>query len=366
MEYIVYKTTNLVNNKYYIGVHYTHKPHGFDGYLGSGTLITRAIEKHGKHNFHRETLVYCLDNEDTAYHIEGLLVKTNKEDKNSYNVKTGGKGRTRTKITTEEEKLNLSKIRSVNNTGSKKYNDGIKEFHFYSTDQTNIELTNKEFKKFLKINQNFKAGRIVVKLTKRTKNFGSRKYNNGNKEFIFHPSIKGNVDEEFDLFLLENNQFFSGTISRKRTKVSPMIGGRKYHNGKEEFLFKSTNLNDEELTNKEFKEFLNENLQFKAGRKHDNTLAKEKLKGIKHYNDGLVNFTFKPENINNRDIEFSEFLQQNSHFKSGQLSKVAKGYKVYSDGITEYKFYDTDNSCKEFILNNPQYKPGRLHQFTQY
>ena len=32
MKYIVYLTTNLVNNKIYIGVHQTDNPDVFDGY----------------------------------------------------------------------------------------------------------------------------------------------------------------------------------------------------------------------------------------------------------------------------------------------------------------------------------------------
>lgn len=36
MKYIVYKTTCLVNNKIYIGVHQTYNPDIFDGYLGRG------------------------------------------------------------------------------------------------------------------------------------------------------------------------------------------------------------------------------------------------------------------------------------------------------------------------------------------
>lgn len=34
MKYIVYKTTNIVNQKIYIGVHQTLNPDKFDGYLG--------------------------------------------------------------------------------------------------------------------------------------------------------------------------------------------------------------------------------------------------------------------------------------------------------------------------------------------
>lgn len=35
MKYIVYCTTNLINNKIYVGVHQTSDPTHFDGYIGT-------------------------------------------------------------------------------------------------------------------------------------------------------------------------------------------------------------------------------------------------------------------------------------------------------------------------------------------
>lgn len=49
-NYIIYKTTNLVNGKFYVGQHY-QKSSEFDGYLGSGIKILNAIKKYGKENF---------------------------------------------------------------------------------------------------------------------------------------------------------------------------------------------------------------------------------------------------------------------------------------------------------------------------
>lgn len=49
---IVYVTKNLVNGKLYVGIHTKN----MKGYLGSGTLLLRAIKKYGKENFLRKTI----------------------------------------------------------------------------------------------------------------------------------------------------------------------------------------------------------------------------------------------------------------------------------------------------------------------
>ena len=45
MFYTIYQITNTINDKIYVGKHMTLDLH--DGYMGSGTLIKRAIEKYG-------------------------------------------------------------------------------------------------------------------------------------------------------------------------------------------------------------------------------------------------------------------------------------------------------------------------------
>ena len=88
MSYIIYKTTNKVNGKYYIGVHNDTK----SGYLGSGRALLTAIKEHGKENFVRETLE-VFDTEEEAYLRESEIVNdTFVADRNTYNIGKGGKG----------------------------------------------------------------------------------------------------------------------------------------------------------------------------------------------------------------------------------------------------------------------------------
>jgi hypothetical protein len=54
MRYILYKITNLINGRYYIGRYATNNI--YDSYMGSGIAIKNAIEKYGLENFVKEVI----------------------------------------------------------------------------------------------------------------------------------------------------------------------------------------------------------------------------------------------------------------------------------------------------------------------
>jgi len=88
--YTVYKITNLVNGKIYIGCHKTNDLD--DDYMGSGKLIKRAISKHGEDNFEKEYLA-IFDNAEAMFNMEAALVDEEFVVSNeNYNLKRGGEG----------------------------------------------------------------------------------------------------------------------------------------------------------------------------------------------------------------------------------------------------------------------------------
>lgn len=90
MYYFVYKVTNTINNKYYIGKHTTDSID--DGYMGSGKSILAAICKYGIHNFHRIILEYYNTEEDAYIGEAKYVTKEVVSDPQSYNMAEGGKG----------------------------------------------------------------------------------------------------------------------------------------------------------------------------------------------------------------------------------------------------------------------------------
>ncbi len=101
--YIVYLTTNLVNNKIYIGVHKTASLE-FDGYIGCGVNINKsnsynkpkthfqyAVKKYGIKSFKRITL-RSFENEQDALDLERWLVTEEFVRRpDTYNMIIGGK-----------------------------------------------------------------------------------------------------------------------------------------------------------------------------------------------------------------------------------------------------------------------------------
>ena len=90
MKHVIYKITNIVNGKFYIGKHSTLDIN--DSYMGSGVAIKKAIKKYGKENFTKEIL-FEFENETDCLIKEAAIVTSEFiNDPLTYNMTCGGKG----------------------------------------------------------------------------------------------------------------------------------------------------------------------------------------------------------------------------------------------------------------------------------
>ena len=89
----IYLTTNLINNKKYIGMHKYNGDSIDPYYLGSGIHLLRAIEKYGKNNFKCEILEWC-ETRDELLNKEKYYTDLYRApiDTEYYNIADGGRG----------------------------------------------------------------------------------------------------------------------------------------------------------------------------------------------------------------------------------------------------------------------------------
>jgi hypothetical protein len=114
--FIVYKTTNIINQRYYIGVHNLSSKTSHKFYLGSGSLLKSAIKKYGRETFVRETLFEFNNLQDALAKEKEIVTEEFIKDDNNYNLTEGGSMPPNSKTWwTEEHSLHTS-LRLIGNS----------------------------------------------------------------------------------------------------------------------------------------------------------------------------------------------------------------------------------------------------------
>lgn len=108
--YYIYITTNLVNNKKYIGLHKTNDL--FDGYIGSGRIFIRAKKKYKASNFSKIILEFCENEEELkereVYWVEYYGAY---ESRNYYNTTKGGESKSGNKLSESTKEIISVKLK---------------------------------------------------------------------------------------------------------------------------------------------------------------------------------------------------------------------------------------------------------------
>lgn len=113
----IYKITNLINDKIYIGKDTTSDKN----YYGSGVLIKRAIKKYGIENFKKEILEECVSNNELCLKEKYWIDLFNSNNlKIGYNISKGGDGGD---TLSNNPNIEIIKSRISNVRKGKKYED---------------------------------------------------------------------------------------------------------------------------------------------------------------------------------------------------------------------------------------------------
>jgi len=123
MHYLIYKITNKIDGKIYIGQHMTNDLN--DGYMGSGVALGEAQIAHGIKNFDKEILHYCSTAQEMNLKEQELVTMEFIKRDDTYNLVPGGQGGN--KFIGEHRKDALEKQKEYGRQGADITNKIIKD-----------------------------------------------------------------------------------------------------------------------------------------------------------------------------------------------------------------------------------------------
>ena len=172
---IIYKITNLINGKIYIGQTNGNRI----SYFGGGKLLQLAFKKYGRNNFKKEIIVEGNFNQllldDLEIHYIRLHNSTNL--KIGYNIESGGMGG-RCKIFSKERKLKQSV------SMKKRFSDPNERLKLSTKMKTYMTVERKA-----KISENL-SKRVITEETRKKLSIAKNGFNSKGKVILYKNEIK--------------------------------------------------------------------------------------------------------------------------------------------------------------------------------
>jgi hypothetical protein len=199
MFYTIYKITNQIDGKFYIGSHKTKDLN--DNYMGSGKYLIHAQKKYGIEKFKKEIL-FVFDTAEEMYAKEAELVN---EDflatENTYNLKVGGFG--------GWDYLNDNRLNIYGNNGKLGFGgENLKPPPFVREDYTEEDRQRVKEKLSSTIKSQYENGKIP--------NFKGKQHSLETKRIIGEKNSKNQNGEK-------NSQYGTRWIHSLEEKVSKKI-----------------------------------------------------------------------------------------------------------------------------------------------
>jgi group I intron endonuclease len=226
---VIYKITNKINGKIYVGKSTTNN----ENYFGSGISINRALVKYGKENFIREIIENCLSeielNEREIFWIEELK-STDKMV--GYNITKGGDGGNTRLMYDSNQLLDYRNKLSDGVKNSEKYQKSI--ISKTGVKRPNHSLTMKDM--YLK--GKLKVGKFTNEISNETKlkisekNKGKKRTDDTKNKIAqskYKPVLQFNGDRFVDEFLSIDDA--SKKCGINRCGISDVCNGRQKTSG---------------------------------------------------------------------------------------------------------------------------------------
>lgn len=232
----IYITTNLLNGKIYIGKHELKDAVSNRNYLGSGVLLTRAINKYGKRNFKRRVLKLCKTKRELQIWEYFYIKKYKSQDKSiGYNIADGDVNTTEhnpANIPEVVEKMTIkNRVTTSNPEWRKRQSEILKEYYKTHSAANKGKKVSEERKRLQsdtmkrkyangEIVNWLKGGHLSKERRLRQSNTMKRKYASG--ELVPH-NKGGHLTEEQKRILSD----------KAKQRISPCWGSVWYNNGSE-------------------------------------------------------------------------------------------------------------------------------------
>lgn len=370
----IYKITNLINNKIYIGKDTTSNPN----YFGSGLLINRAFEKYGKDNFIKEVIDETDDYIELSKKEIYWIEQYNSIDRKiGYNISKGGDGGD-TLSNHPELDLIREKISKNNPKTGKTYEDTFGEVkaNEYKEKLKNnihknilsIEVKQKQKEKWIEYNKKFKSrcefikneidlGRLneykdeLIVIKKRVSHnflknadgfynffgenlryvFGKLKIDQNNEFEVISKWVKNsNIESIINYMNKIPNRFFLNRVEFYR-----FIGEDIELKIIEEFKNRRSLINREN-SQKLKKEIIIDNIKYDSISEASNTLNIDKsLIRSRLKSSHFKNYLFKDNDLN---IKYNKFIEVDPYLsKKERISIEGKEYESITEATKELK-----------------------------
>lgn len=370
----IYKITNLINNKIYIGKDTTSNVN----YFGSGLLINRAFEKYGKDNFIKEVIDETDDYVELSKKEIYWIEQYNSTDRGiGYNISKGGDGGD-TLSNHPELDLIREKISKNNPKTGKTYEDTfgeVKANEYKEKIKNNIhknilsiEVKQKQKEKWIEYNNKFKSrcefikneiylGRLneykdeLIVIKKRVShNFlknadGFYNFFGENLRYVFG-KLKIDQDNEFE----DISKWIKNSNIDSIIKYMNKIPNRFFSNRVEFYRFIGKDIelkiieefkNRRNLINRENSqklkiEIIIDNIKYDSISEASNTLNVDRsLIRSRLKSPHFKNYLFKDNDIN---IKYNKFTKVDPHLsKKERISIEGKEYGSITEAVKELK-----------------------------
>ena len=227
---IVYNTENLINGKIYRGIHSTNNLE--DKYLGSNSILCKAVKEYGRKNFKRTILFDYPTRKQASDKERELVTEEFCKSKETYNLKPGGDNEYTFKCS-EEAKIKIRESNKKyhrehpgiwagkNNPMYGKRGKNSPRYGQHHSKETKLKISKakilfyKNNKEFCSGKNNPMYGRIISEETK-LKRSKSRKryYKNNNIRWINNGKINKMVKIEIAEKSIESGKWFYGVYKR--------------------------------------------------------------------------------------------------------------------------------------------------------